>query len=72
MTIDGREKTFQVSEISSALQNASKKEKILFEISPSGYGIHWLLLDEDLSIAGLLGVVHRPKKIPPDTKPRYS
>ena len=37
-------------------------KKNLFEISPSGYGIHWPLLDEDLSIDGLLGVVHRPKK----------
>ena len=62
LTIDGREKTFRVSEISPVLQSASKKEKNLFEISPSGYGIHWPLLDEDLSIDGLLGVVHRPKK----------
>ena len=62
LTIDGREKTFQVGEISSALQNASEKEKNLLEISPSGYGIHWPLLDENLSIDGLLGIVHRPKK----------
>ena len=62
LTIDGREKTFRVSEISPALQNASDEEKNLFEISPSGYGIHWPLLDEDLSIDGLLGVAHRPKK----------
>ena len=61
LTIDGREKTFQVSELSPVLQNASEKEKNLFEISPSGYGIHWPLLDEDLSIDGLLGVVHRPQ-----------
>ena len=62
LTIDGREKTFQVSEISPALQNASEQEKNLFEISSSGYGIHWPLLDEDLSIDGLLGIIHRPKK----------
>ncbi len=62
LTIDGLEKTFQVSEISPALQNASEEEKNLFEISPSGYGIHWPLLDENLSIDDLLGVVHRPKK----------
>ena len=62
LTIDGQEKTFQVSEISPVLQNALKKEKNFFEISPSGYGIHWPLLDEDLSIDGLLGIIHRPKK----------
>ena len=62
LTIDGQEKALRVSEISPALQNASEKEKNLFEISPSGYGIHWPLLDEDLSIDGLLDIVHRPKK----------
>jgi hypothetical protein len=32
-----------------------------YEVSPSGYGIHWPLVDEDLSIDGLLGIKHRPK-----------
>jgi len=63
LTIDGQEKRFQVSEVSPALQQASERERNLFEISPSGYGIHWPLLDEDLSIDGLLGIVHAPKKI---------
>ena len=62
LTIDGGETAFQVSEISPALQNASEEERNLFEISPSGYGIHWPLLDEDLSIDGLLSIVHRPKE----------
>ena len=61
VTIDGQKKTFRVSEISPALEHASDQEKNLFEISPSGYGIHWPLLDEDLSIDGLLGVVHSPE-----------
>jgi hypothetical protein len=62
LTIDGQEQRFQVSDISPALQHASEQERNLFEISPSGYGIHWPLLDEDLSIDGLLGVVHEPQK----------
>ena len=62
LTIDGQKKSFKISEISPALQNATEQEKNLFEISPSGYGIHWPLLDEDLSIDGLLGVIHRPEK----------
>ena len=62
LTIDGQEKRFQVSDISPALQHASEQERNLVEISPSGYGIHWPLLDEDLSIDGLLGVVHEPQK----------
>jgi Protein of unknown function (DUF2442) len=66
LTIDGQEKRFQVSDISSALQHASEQERNLFEISPSGYGIHWPLLDEDLSIDSLLGIVHTPRKTAKD------
>jgi hypothetical protein len=62
LTVDGQEKRFQVSDISPTLQQASEQERNLFEISPSGYGIHWPLLDEDLSIDGLLGIVHAPPK----------
>jgi len=32
----------------------------VFEISPSGYGIHRPFLDEDISIDGLLGIAHFP------------
>jgi uncharacterized protein DUF2442 len=62
LTIDGQEKRFQVSDISPALQQASEQERNIFKISPSGYGIHWPLLGEDLSIDGLLGIVHVPNK----------
>ena len=62
LTIDGQEKRFQVSDISPTLHQASEQERNIFEISPSGYGIHWPLLDEDLSIDGLLGIVHAPQK----------
>jgi len=37
-----------------ALLNASDIERETFKISPFGYGIHWPLLDEDMSIDGLL------------------
>jgi hypothetical protein len=62
LTIDGLEKRFQLSDISPALQHASEQERNLFEISPSGYGIYWPLPDDDLSIDGLLGIVHTPQK----------
>ncbi len=29
-------------------------ERAMYRISPSGYGIHWPLIDEDLSINGIL------------------
>ena len=63
LTIDGEEKSFLLQhEISSILDKASDKERNTFEISPSGYGIHWPLLDEDISIDGLLGIFHPPAK----------
>jgi len=62
LTIDGRGKSFPLREVSSSLQKASDKERIAFEVSPSGYGIHWPLLDEDLSVDGLLGISHSPSR----------
>ena len=61
ITIDGEPKRFQLNKISPVLEKASKEERNTFEISPSGYGIHWPLLDEDISIDGLLGIVHTPQ-----------
>ena len=61
LTIDGEEKMFKVSEVSFVLDNATELEKMTFKISPSGYGIHWQLLDEDISIDGLLNIVHGPR-----------
>jgi hypothetical protein len=59
--IDGELKRFQIKKISPVLEKATKEERNNFEISPSGYGIHWPLLDEDISIDGLLGIVHAPQ-----------
>ena len=62
--IDGEEKSFHLNEISKALKNASDVVKTTYTISPSGYGIHWPLIDEDISIDGLLGNVHKPEILP--------
>jgi hypothetical protein len=61
ITIDGETKRIQLNKISSVLEKASKEERNNFEISPSGYGIHWPFLDEDISIDGILGIVHAPQ-----------
>ena len=61
--VDGMPYTFPLVSISTRLASASKQEREVFEVSPSGYGIHWPIIDEDLSIDGLLGVVHSPKRI---------
>ena len=55
-----REHRFALADISPRLWSASPQERAKFELSPSGYGIHWPLLDEDLSVDGLLGISHAP------------
>ncbi|MCU0645061.1 MAG: DUF2442 domain-containing protein [bacterium] len=61
--VDGTEYVFQLEKISKKLAKASRLELERFKISPSGYGIQWPLIDEDLSIHGLLGIKHVPSKV---------
>ena len=37
------------------LAAATAEDRRRAELSPDGYGIHWPMLDEDLSIGGLVG-----------------
>lgn len=55
LVIDGMKHEYPLTDISSILANASKDQVNTFEISPGGYGIHWPLIDEDISIDGLIG-----------------
>jgi hypothetical protein len=56
--IDGKQYSFQIEDISKRLFQATELERNSYNISPSGYGIHWPIIDEDLSIDGLLGIKH--------------
>jgi hypothetical protein len=56
--IDGKKYVFDLKDISPRLLHASSEQRAKYEVSPSGYGIHWPLIDEDLSIDGLLGISH--------------
>ena len=58
LEIDGKVFSFLLAEISERLAEASPDQQQIFQVSPSGYGIHWPLIDEDISIDGLLGVRH--------------
>ena len=40
----------------SRLRNGTLEQLKNFEISPSGYGIHWPEIDEDISIKAFLGL----------------
>jgi hypothetical protein len=62
ITVDGTTRRFELQQISLLLHQASEAEREIFEVSPSGYGIHWPLLDEDISIDALLGIVSAPAR----------
>jgi hypothetical protein len=54
LTVDGKAYSCALADISERLAHARDFERNEYEVSPSGYGIHWPLVDEDLSIDGLL------------------
>ncbi len=54
LTADNQIIKLKLKDISQKLSKATDQELKDFKISPSGYGIHWRLLDEDLSVNGLL------------------
>jgi len=56
LQVDGKEITIAIDKVSKKLASANEIQRNLFTISPSGYGIHWPLIDEDLSIDALLKV----------------
>jgi len=60
LIVDGKTFSFMLNDISPLLKNASLKEKEKFIISPSGYGISWPAIEEDISIDGLLKIKHKP------------
>jgi hypothetical protein len=54
LLIDKKIYEFDIDRISDKLKSAKEHERNNFTISSSGYGIHWPLIDEDISIDGLL------------------
>jgi Protein of unknown function (DUF2442) len=48
--VDGKDYRIDLRQHSKRLASAEERTKMNFEVSPSGYGIYWPELDEDLSI----------------------
>jgi hypothetical protein len=61
--VDGQALSVDLRELSPLMKAASETDLETFEVSPSGYGIHWPLVDEDISFDGLLGIVHQPTQV---------
>lgn len=60
LRVDGTDYEIDVTAHSERLANATEGQRARLVVSPSGYGIHWPDVDEDLSIDGLIGAV-RPQ-----------
>jgi len=54
LAVAGRRVEIPWERCSKKLASATELERATAELSPGGYGIHWPLLDEDLSIGGLV------------------
>jgi hypothetical protein len=54
ISIDGNTLRFPLGSLSMKLLHATPAQRRNFELSASGYGIHWPEIDEDLSAEGLL------------------
>ncbi len=66
LRVDGEDYQIDIAGESERLRNATQEQRENFEVSPSGYGIHWPDVDEDLSIDGLIGVKHAPPFVTAD------
>ena len=54
LRVDGQDYRIFLPEISMRLTSANGSMRNFFKISPSGYGIHWPEIDEDLTVDGLI------------------
>lgn len=54
LKIDGKLIQVSLDKVSVKLKKANEVQRNLYKISPSGYGIHWPLIDEDLAVDSLL------------------
>jgi hypothetical protein len=54
LVIDGKKLALPLEKVSEKLKNASESQRNFFKLSPSGYGIHWPLIDEDLGVDALV------------------
>jgi hypothetical protein len=54
LTVDGQVYRIDLPSVSTRLANAKDAARRSYSVSPSGYGVHWPYIDEDLTIDGLI------------------
>ena len=60
LRVDGSVYAVDLARESERLAKATQEQRAQIIVSSSGYGLHWPMVDEDLSIDGLIGVRHTP------------
>jgi hypothetical protein len=65
LTVDDQVYRVDLPSVSARLANAKDAARRSYCISPSGYGVHWPDIDEDLTIHGLIASAHpaQPKTV---------
>ncbi len=63
LTLDTDTYQIPIQQISQRLYTATDAERNCYKISPSGYGIHWPAIDEDLSVKGLISLAIRNQEV---------
>jgi hypothetical protein len=58
LVVDGTSYKIDLAKESEKLNKATEGQLTDFVISPSGYGIHWPQIDEDLAIDPMIGIEH--------------
>ncbi|MDO9348368.1 MAG: DUF2442 domain-containing protein [Anaerolineales bacterium] len=64
LTVDGIAYRLRWADCSPRLAKATLTERKHFEVSPSGYGIHWPEIDEDLAITPLIQSIGEVSGLP--------
>jgi Protein of unknown function (DUF2442) len=64
LLVDGTEYRLEIRSASKPLAQAGESAQRHFSISPSGYGVHWPEIDEDLTINGLIASAQGAKPKP--------
>lgn len=71
MVVDDVPYEIDLSEQTQRLHDASEVQLTNVEVSPSGYGLHWPDIDEDLSVDGMIGIIHEAPLAVAESHPRY-
>jgi len=64
LSVDGQAYRIPWQKCSPRLNSATLEERSFIQISPSGYGLHWPLIDEDLAVDPLLKLAEKLVVLP--------